>query len=237
MVYEWSGDGETTHWRVLDIGDGEVLSEGDVDLFAQASVASPDGSTVAVAGDTGEIVTIDVSTGAEQRRSAGLGAIVLWLKYSDDGELLVSGADDGGVSLWDATTLDLLGTVHPPHRGEAGPGRRAVHRRQPRRGDRVARRQGLPVGHRPRPRHRLRLPDGRTEPDRGGVGGVPARPALPVRLPRRVRGGPDQFLLRQNGTIGIFEGEQQEHIYMKNTNVRGTSFRSARVLIAIASHR
>ena len=44
-----------------------------------------------------------------------------WLNYSDDGELLVSGADDGGVSLWDATTLDLLGTVYPPHRGEPVP--------------------------------------------------------------------------------------------------------------------
>jgi WD40 repeat protein len=121
MVYEWDGTGETTRWRVLDIGAGEVLSEGDVDLFAQASVASPDGSTVAVAGDTGQIVTIDVSTGAEERRSPGLGAYVLWLKYSDDGELLVSGANDGGVSLWDATTLDLLGTVFPPHRGEPVP--------------------------------------------------------------------------------------------------------------------
>jgi WD40 repeat protein/DNA-binding SARP family transcriptional activator len=121
MVYDWSGTGETTHWRVLDIGEGEVLSEGDVDLFAQASVASPDGSTVAVAGDTGQIVTIDVSTGAEQGRSTGLGAVVIWLKYSDDGELLVSGDMDGGVSLWDAATLDLLGTVYPPHHGEPVP--------------------------------------------------------------------------------------------------------------------
>jgi WD40 repeat protein len=72
-----------------------------------------------VAGDTGEIVTIDVSTGAEQRRSTSLGAEVWWLNYSDDGELLVSGAEDGAVSLWDAATLDLLGTVHPPHQGKA----------------------------------------------------------------------------------------------------------------------
>jgi DNA-binding SARP family transcriptional activator/WD40 repeat protein len=120
MVYEWSADGASTHWRVLDVGNGEVLSEGDVDLYVQASVATPDGSTVAVAGDTGQIVTIDVSTGAEQR-STSLGAVVLWLDYSADGELLVSGDADGGVSLWDATTLDLLGTVFPPHRGEPVP--------------------------------------------------------------------------------------------------------------------
>ena len=87
------GDGTSVHWRVIDVSTGDVRSEGDVDLAAYASVASPDGSTVAVAGDTGEIVTIDVSTGDEQRRSASLGAEVLWLDYSDDGELLVSGAD------------------------------------------------------------------------------------------------------------------------------------------------
>jgi WD40 repeat protein len=121
MVHEYLADGASEHWRVIDLSTGDVLSEGDLDLVAYASVASPDASTVAVAGATGEIVTIDVSTGDEQRRSAGFGAEVLWLDYSDDGELLVSGADDGGVSLWDATTLDLLGTVHPPHHGDPVP--------------------------------------------------------------------------------------------------------------------
>jgi WD40 repeat protein len=121
MVYEGSADGTAAHLRVLNVGDGEVLSEGDVDLLPYTSVSSPDGSTVAVAGDTGEIVTIDVPTGDEQRRSSGVGAEIWWLNYSDDGDRLVSGAADGGVSLWDARTLDLLGTVYPPHRGEPVP--------------------------------------------------------------------------------------------------------------------
>lgn len=121
MAYEYSDDANYTHWWLLDIGEGEVLSEGEVDLFVEASVFSPDGSTVAVAGDTGQIVTIDVPTGDEQRRSTSIGAEALWLNYSDDGELLVSGAGDGGVSLWDAKTLDLLGTVYPPHLGEPVP--------------------------------------------------------------------------------------------------------------------
>jgi WD40 repeat protein len=106
---------------VIDVSTGEVLSEGEVDVFATAFVASPDGSAVALAGDTGEIITLDVSTGDELRRSTSIGAEVLWLNYSDDGELLVSGAADGGVSLWDASTLDLVGTVHPPHQGEPVP--------------------------------------------------------------------------------------------------------------------
>jgi WD40 repeat protein len=107
--------------RVIDVKTGTVRSERDVDMLAHTSVASPDGSTVAVAGDSGEIVTIDVSTGDEQRRSTDLGGAVWWLHYSDDGERLVSGAADGGVSLWDATTLELLGTIHPPRHGNPVP--------------------------------------------------------------------------------------------------------------------
>lgn len=120
MVQEESADVTSLHWRVIDVSTGEVLSEGDLAMRPTASVSSPDGSTVAVAGDTGDLTTIDVSTG-DERRSTSLGAKVLWLDYSDDGELLVSGADDGGVSLWDATTLDLLGTVYPPHLGDPVP--------------------------------------------------------------------------------------------------------------------
>ena len=141
MVYEGSGDGASVHWRVIDVNTGEVLVRGRPGpVSAYTSIASPDGSTVAVAGDTGEIVTIDVSTGDEQRRSTGLGAEVWWLNYSDDGELLVSGANDGGVSLWDATTLEPAGHRLPTAPRGAGPGWRAVHRRHPRRGDRVVRR-------------------------------------------------------------------------------------------------
>ena len=64
-------------------------------------------------------MTIRLATG-EERRSTPLSP-VYWLSYSDDGELLVSGSEDGGVSLWDAATLDLLGTVHPPQRGDPVP--------------------------------------------------------------------------------------------------------------------
>ena len=116
MVHEFSDDGLSVHWRVIDVNTGEVLSEGDLDLGAHGSVASPDGSTVAVAGETGEIATIDVRPGTNGGDPPASVPRCCWLNYSDDGELLVSGADDGGVSLWDATTLELLGTVYPPHR-------------------------------------------------------------------------------------------------------------------------
>jgi WD40 repeat protein/DNA-binding SARP family transcriptional activator len=123
MVHELAADFSSVHWQVIDLStpDLDVLSEGDVQFDVFTFEASPDGSKVALAGDTGEIVTIDVSTGDERRQSSDLDAAVLWLRYSDDGELLVSGAADGGVSLWDAATLDPLGTVTPPHDGSAVP--------------------------------------------------------------------------------------------------------------------
>lgn len=34
---------------------------------------------------------------------------------------MVSAAADGSVSLWDDTTLELLGTVYAPHKGEPPP--------------------------------------------------------------------------------------------------------------------
>ena len=120
LVQEESADVTSLHWRVIVASTGKILSQGDLGMRPTASAASPDGSTFVVAGDTGDLTTIDVSTG-DERRSTSLGAKVLWLDYAADGELLVSGADDGGVSLWDATTLNLLGTVHPPHEGDPVP--------------------------------------------------------------------------------------------------------------------
>jgi WD40 repeat protein len=121
MLWENSPDGEFAHWRVLDVDSGEVLPEGgEVDSFAYFSIASPDGSSVAVGG-WGQIATVDVATAGRRGVSTGVGAEVLWLDWSDDGELLVSGAADGAVSTWDADTLDLLGTLHPSSRGEPAP--------------------------------------------------------------------------------------------------------------------
>ena len=121
IVYQHTGAGFTERFRVVDVGSGDVLAEGDVDFAVYASAVAPDGSSVAMAGDTGEIAVVDVTTGAERRRSTGLGTGVgvRWLDYSEDGTLLVSAADGGAVSLWDADTLELMGTVRPPD--DAGP--------------------------------------------------------------------------------------------------------------------
>ena len=122
MVYEVSGDGASVHWRVVDVSTGEVLSEGD----AGPACATPRSPlrTARRSRWRGTPARSSPSTSRPETNSGDPPASVprcCWLDYSDDGELLVSGADDGGVSLWDATTLDLLGTVYPPHQGDPVP--------------------------------------------------------------------------------------------------------------------
>ena len=123
MVQEISSDFASVHWRVIDVSTGEVdvLSEGDV-KFSVNAFGCLSGRLDGRGG--GGHRRDRHHRRLDRRRTAAIVRSrrpVLWLNYSDDGELLVSGADDGGVSLWDATTLDLLGTVYPPHHGDPVP--------------------------------------------------------------------------------------------------------------------
>ena len=92
-----------------------MLNEGQLDLHAYSAAYSPDGEHVAVTGNSGEVVSIDVSSGHMARSpSRGHTAEGYWVRWSPDGSRIVSGANDGSVSLWDGESLDLLGTVVVP---------------------------------------------------------------------------------------------------------------------------
>jgi WD40 repeat protein/DNA-binding SARP family transcriptional activator len=118
LAFDDSANGASEYWRLIDVASGEVRNEGRLEFQAYDADASPDGSRVAVTGKSGELVTIDLSTGYVQPGSTGLGSEVLHVRYSDDGSRLVTGTLDGRASLWDARTLQLLGTVHPLRDGE-----------------------------------------------------------------------------------------------------------------------
>ena len=112
---EGVGDGS---WRVIDTGSGHVLKQGTLSLGTTSAAFSPDGTRVAVTGLTGEVVTIDVSSGRVSRATApGQSAEGYWVRWSQDGSRIVSGAADGSVSLWDGDSLDLLGKVQVPDGG------------------------------------------------------------------------------------------------------------------------
>ncbi len=116
-----SDDKTARVWDVLGNAAGAVLrvpiadgAEGRL----QAVVISPDGNTVAVAGDTGKtwdgsnaVYLFDRATGALQRRiDTRSPASVVTLALSRDGRVLAVGlAGKGGVRLFDFTSGALLG--------------------------------------------------------------------------------------------------------------------------------
>jgi WD40 repeat protein len=121
LVFDTSPDGASETWRLVDLGDGAVLSAGHLGFRAYASATSPDGDHVAVTGQSGEVAAIDVRTGHQQQGSTALAGEGVSVRYSDDGTLLVSGSADGSATLWDGRTLQLLGSVRPPHPGDPVP--------------------------------------------------------------------------------------------------------------------
>ncbi|MFG1622708.1 BTAD domain-containing putative transcriptional regulator [Kribbella sp. NPDC049227] len=105
-------DDANVHWQIVRVETGQVLAEGDADLDPDYASYSPDGSMIALAGASGELFTIDVAT-RSLRHAPTLGHSdeAVFVRFSPDGSKLVSGADDGTVSLWDAHSLELLGQV------------------------------------------------------------------------------------------------------------------------------
>jgi WD40 repeat protein len=105
-------DGTADDWRVIRTATGDVLWQGDLNLRINYAAYSPDGRRIAATGSSGEVVIIDVSSGDTVRApTTGHGDAGLFVRFSADGARLVSGAKDGTLSLWDAHSLELLGTV------------------------------------------------------------------------------------------------------------------------------
>ena len=65
---------------------------------------SPDGKTLASAGDDGTVKLWEGATGKEQATLRGHSREVWSVAYSPDGKTLASGSWDGTVKLWDVTT-------------------------------------------------------------------------------------------------------------------------------------
>jgi WD40 repeat protein len=115
VLFEDSTVAPGEHWRIIHTDTGIISSEGDLPLGLNYATYSPDGSLIAATGAGGQVLTIDVQSGLVQRApTTGHNDDAQFIHFSPDGSRLVSGAADGTVSLWDAHTLDLLGTVTTP---------------------------------------------------------------------------------------------------------------------------
>jgi len=112
VLFDDSPDYASEHWRIIHTATGDVISQGDLPVRLSYATYSPDGRLIAVTGIRGEVLTIDVQSGAVRRApTTGPSDEGLFIRFSPDGSRIVSGAADGTVTLWNAHTLDLLGTV------------------------------------------------------------------------------------------------------------------------------
>ena len=65
---------------------------------------SPDGKTLAVAGDGNAVTLLDLNTGEELHARVAPPAAITAVRYTSDGKALTSLGSDGGVRTWDAAT-------------------------------------------------------------------------------------------------------------------------------------
>ena len=97
---------------LVDTIDGTVLHERRIELDPISADFSPDGERAAIATETGEVGVLDVSTAEWVRAPVdGHHNTAITVRYSADGDTLVSGGLDGRVALWDGNTGALLGSV------------------------------------------------------------------------------------------------------------------------------
>jgi WD40 repeat protein/class 3 adenylate cyclase/energy-coupling factor transporter ATP-binding protein EcfA2 len=99
--------------QLLDADSGDVRWDGaETDLFNTVLAWSPDSRRIATGGwQSGELTLWDAATGepvgSPAKASAGF---VLSVEFAWDGSLIVTGATDGTVRLFDATTLTQVGS-------------------------------------------------------------------------------------------------------------------------------
>jgi DNA-binding SARP family transcriptional activator/WD40 repeat protein len=112
--------------QLIDLDAGAVLRSADVGFQVEAFAWSPDPTTVAVSGqsnaddDSGRVgllnpQTLQVRSVSSGEQTAGGGSVA----YSPDGSQFVT-AFQGRVSLWDATTVQLLGSLRVENGEGAG---------------------------------------------------------------------------------------------------------------------
>ncbi len=113
-----------SNWAVVDLHEGVVTHEGELEFFGNWGMMSPTGDRAVITGlEGGEVLILDLETGKPVRPFvvAHPGNVGL-IAFSPDGSRLVTGAEDGSVVLWDAETATQLARVSLPRPSTAAAG-------------------------------------------------------------------------------------------------------------------
>jgi len=100
-------------WAVVDLEQGTVVRQGDVDFpFATSIAYAPDGRRAAITGQAGVVALIDVGSGRLVRQvDSAHDGDVGWVAFSPAGDRYVTAGSDGTVAIWDSDSGRELARV------------------------------------------------------------------------------------------------------------------------------
>ena len=104
-------DGQILFWNT---GDGKIAHAVKMAAPVRALAMSPDGKTLASAGEDGVVQLWDVVGAKRQAKLMGHKDWVLCLAFTGDGKQLASGGADGVVCLWDVPGAKKLAELPAP---------------------------------------------------------------------------------------------------------------------------
>lgn len=117
-----STDKKLIFWH---LPDGQIVKSLTTDQVVRALAMSPDGKTLASAGEDAVIQLWDVPSAKAGAKLSGSADWILCLAFSNDGQRLASGGYDGTVRLWEVSSakkvLDIPATPPPPPNSPAPP--------------------------------------------------------------------------------------------------------------------
>jgi WD40 repeat protein len=105
----------TNRWALVDLEEGVVVRESEIDLEFPAAIAlAADGQHAAIADNAGAVLIVDLTTGRPVRDPGQHRGGAGWLAFSSDGQRLATGGFDGTVVLWDVGTGKVLARIRVP---------------------------------------------------------------------------------------------------------------------------